>query len=148
MSVTANEFGFVFQEPTLMPWATVRKNVLLPRHIRMQEILAELARMDKGKVVDITTKEFKRGGQALQIYSGTREWAFYDKVADAMRPKIKRSAFLGPQRKIHRPRPLTVCTLIDCISRCSRSRTARAAVCHTSRGRGGSLSQGENAALL
>jgi hypothetical protein len=66
------------------------KNVMLPRDIRMQEILTELARTDISKVVDITKKEFKHGGQSLQIYSGTREWAFYDKVADAMRPKIKR----------------------------------------------------------
>ena len=66
------------------------KNVMLPHDIRMQEILTELARMDVSKVVDITTKEFKHGGQTLQFYSGTREWAFYDKVADAMRPKVKR----------------------------------------------------------
>lgn len=66
------------------------KNVRLPRHIQMQEILEELQRMDISKVVDITKKEFKHGGQSLQIYSGTREWVFYDKVADAMRPKIKR----------------------------------------------------------
>ena len=66
------------------------KNVLLPREIRMQEILMELARTDISKVVDVTKKEFKHGGQSLQIYSGTREWAFYDKIADAMRPKIKR----------------------------------------------------------
>lgn len=66
------------------------KNVLLPRDIRMQEILTELSRMDISRVVDITKKEFKHGGQSLQIYSGTREWAFYDKIADAMRPKIKR----------------------------------------------------------
>ena len=66
------------------------KNVHLPREIHMQEILEELQRMDISKVVDITKKEFKYGGQSLQIYSGTREWVFYDKVADAMRPKIKR----------------------------------------------------------
>ena len=28
------EIGFVFQEPTLMPWATVFKNVLLPLTLR------------------------------------------------------------------------------------------------------------------
>jgi len=28
------DIGFVFQEPTLMPWATVRKNVLLPLTLR------------------------------------------------------------------------------------------------------------------
>jgi ribosomal protein S21 len=66
------------------------KNVLLPRDIRMQEILTELTQIDISKVVDVTKKEFKHGGQSLQIYSGTREWVFYDKIADAMRPKIKR----------------------------------------------------------
>lgn len=78
------------------------KNVLLPPDIRMQEILAELARMDISKVVDITKKEFKHGGQSLQIYSGTREWAFYDKIADAMRPKIKRKykQRVGQERNI------------------------------------------------
>src|SRR5262245_63253547 len=28
------DIGFVFQEPTLMPWATVWKNVLLPLKLR------------------------------------------------------------------------------------------------------------------
>jgi len=68
----------------------VCKNVMLPRDIRMKEILTELSRTDISKVVDVTKKEFKHGGQSLQIYSGTREWVFYDKIADAMRPKIKR----------------------------------------------------------
>jgi len=66
------------------------KNVLLPAEIRMQEILAELTRLDISKVVDITKKEFKHGGQLLHIYSGTIERVFYDKVSDALRPKVKR----------------------------------------------------------
>ncbi len=66
------------------------KNVLLPQNIRMQEALAELQRVDISKVVDITTKESKNGGRVLHIYSGTIERVFYDKVADAMRPKVKR----------------------------------------------------------
>ncbi len=65
------------------------KNVPLPRDIRMQEALAELQRVDISKVVDITKVEFKNG-RVLHIYSGTVERVFYDKIADAMRPKIKR----------------------------------------------------------
>ena len=66
------------------------KNVLLPQNIRMQEALAELHRVDINKVVDVTLKEEKNGGRWLHIYSGTVERVFYDKVADAMRPKVKR----------------------------------------------------------
>jgi hypothetical protein len=66
------------------------KNVLLPPDIRMQDVLAELKRMDISKAVDMTEKEFKHGGQVLHIYSKTVERVFYDKVFDAMRPKAKR----------------------------------------------------------
>ena len=66
------------------------KNVLLPQDIRMQEALAELHRVDISKVFDVTLKEEKNGGRWLHIYSGTVERVFYDKVADAMRPKVKR----------------------------------------------------------
>lgn len=78
------------------------KNVLLPPEIRMQEILAELSRTDINKVVDITKKEFKHGGQLLHIYSGTIERVFYDKVSDALRPKVKRKdkGRMGHERDI------------------------------------------------
>ena len=66
------------------------KNVPLPQNIRMQEALTELKRVDINKVVDVTLKEEKNGGRWLHIYSGTIERVFYDKVADAMRPKVKR----------------------------------------------------------
>src|SRR3989338_2059649 len=66
------------------------KNVPLPQNIRMQEALSELKRVDISKVVDVTLKEEKNGGGWLHIYSGTIERVFYDKVADAMRPKVKR----------------------------------------------------------
>jgi hypothetical protein len=56
----------------------------------MQEALTELKRIDISKVVDVTLKEEKNGGRWLHIYSGTVERVFYDKVADAMRPKVKR----------------------------------------------------------
>jgi hypothetical protein len=66
------------------------KNVLLPRSIRMQDILAELHRVDINKTTDVTLKEEKNGGRWLHLYSGTIERVFYDKVADAQRPKGKR----------------------------------------------------------
>ena len=66
------------------------KNVLLPQNIRMQEALTELQRVDISKVQDVTLKETKNGGRVLHIYSGTIERVFYDKVSDAMRPKVKR----------------------------------------------------------
>lgn len=66
------------------------KNVLLPREIRMQEIIAELKRMDISKAVDITELEYKHGGQVLHVYSKTVSRVFYDKVIDATRTKAKR----------------------------------------------------------
>lgn len=66
------------------------KNIVLPKDIRLQDILAELERVDISKVVDVTKKEIKNGGQVLHIYSGNTERVFYDKVVDAMRPKNKR----------------------------------------------------------
>src|SRR5688572_29540250 len=33
-AMASTDIGFVFQEPTLMPWATVEKNVLLPLKLR------------------------------------------------------------------------------------------------------------------
>lgn len=66
------------------------KNIILPREILLQDILAELGRVDINKTVDVTTKESKNGGQVLHIYSGTVERVFYDKVVDAVRPKNKR----------------------------------------------------------
>ena len=38
--------GFVFQEPTLMPWATVAANVRLPLALRHQDAAATTARVD------------------------------------------------------------------------------------------------------
>ena len=66
------------------------KNVLLPRDIRMQEIIAELKRVDISKAVDITEMEYKHGGQVLHAYSKTVSRVFYDKVLDATRTKGKR----------------------------------------------------------
>lgn len=66
------------------------KNVILPNDIRLQDIIRELERVDISKAFDVTTKETKSGGRLLHIYSGITERVFYDKVADAIRPKNKR----------------------------------------------------------
>jgi hypothetical protein len=67
------------------------KNILLPKTIRMRDILNELGHMDISKVIDVTETQFKNGGHVLNFYSGTIERSFYDKVSDSLRPKNKRS---------------------------------------------------------
>lgn len=67
------------------------KNILLPEKMRMAGILDELSKMDISKAVDVTSTQFKNGGRVLNVYSGTIDRSFYDKVSDALRPKNKRS---------------------------------------------------------
>lgn len=67
------------------------KNIPLPRSIRMREIINELAKIDISKVFDISDKQCKKGARVLNIYSGTIDWSFYDKISDSVRPKNKRS---------------------------------------------------------
>ncbi len=78
------------------------KNVPLPKAIRMQEVLDELMRVDISKVVDVTSTQHKQGGRVLNIYAGTIDRAFYDKVSDAMRPKNKRKDKwrISPEREV------------------------------------------------
>lgn len=66
------------------------KNALLPADLRMEKILDELYRVDINKVVDVDSKETKQGGRVLNLYSGTRERVFYEKISDSLRPKNKR----------------------------------------------------------
>lgn len=67
------------------------KNILLPKTVRMREILAELGKVDISKAVDSTERIWKNGGQVLNLYSGTLECVFYEKISDCLRPKNKRS---------------------------------------------------------
>lgn len=71
------------------------KNVILPKDILLQDILAELEKVDVSKAFDVTKKEdnmkeIKNGSQILHLYSNTLESVFYDKVIDCYRPKNKR----------------------------------------------------------
>jgi NitT/TauT family transport system ATP-binding protein len=43
---SSRSIGFVFQEPTLMPWASVRDNVCLPLRLKGDTSAASLARVD------------------------------------------------------------------------------------------------------
>lgn len=67
------------------------KNIPLPKTIKMREVINELAKMDINKAFDISDKQCKKGARVLNIYSGTIDWSFYDKISDSLRPKNKRS---------------------------------------------------------
>lgn len=57
-SKSTSELGFVFQEPTLMPWATVAKNVALP--LVLKDVAEETARQDVERVLQwVGLSDFK-----------------------------------------------------------------------------------------
>ena len=78
------------------------KNVILPENIKMREILAELAKTDISKAVDVDNSLWKNGGRMFKIYSGTLEYAFYDKVSDCKKTKTKRTDknYINNERRI------------------------------------------------
>ncbi len=70
---TAGEVGFVFQEPTLLPWATVRDNVWLPLRLRGQsrrsatpEIESVLARVGLEQFGGAYPRELS-GGMKMRV---------------------------------------------------------------------------------
>jgi len=67
------------------------KNILLPKTIRMREIINELSKIDISKVFDVSDKQHKQGTRVLNIHAGTTDWSFYDKISDSVRPKNKRT---------------------------------------------------------
>ena len=69
----------------------VCKNILLPPEIKMREIIDELAKIDINRSFDISNKQCKEGSRILNLYSGTTDWSFYDKISDSLRPKNKRT---------------------------------------------------------
>ncbi len=87
--------GILIELPVIAQ-ATVRaihfcKNIILPADIQMREVIHELLRVDLSKVIDVSEVRFKKGGRSLNLYSGVIERSIYEKVADSMRPKNKRS---------------------------------------------------------
>jgi len=68
-----NEIGFVFQEPTLMPWATVFNNVWLPLRLRgvskasaRAEVMNALAMVGLEKFADSYPRELS-GGMKMRV---------------------------------------------------------------------------------
>ena len=74
----------------------IAKNIPLHSSIKMRRLLTTLSKTDAGKAFDVTDgSDFARmknrnDGRVVNIRSGTREWAFYDKIEDSLRPKSKR----------------------------------------------------------
>jgi len=67
------------------------KNIILPHPRTVAEAINELAKAELGKSMDIDTRDYKNGGQALYFYCGSRNFIFYDKVKDIMKTKVKAS---------------------------------------------------------
>jgi NitT/TauT family transport system ATP-binding protein len=70
---TGRDVGFVFQEPTLMPWATVLRNVMLPlelhgvvREIAAKRALAALDRVALAAFCDAYPRELS-GGMKMRV---------------------------------------------------------------------------------
>ncbi len=80
----------------------VCKNVPLPETFKMREIVSTLAKMNITKAYDASEKQCKNGGRLLNIYSGTKEHSFYDKISDSMRTKNKRrdKEYIDKEREI------------------------------------------------
>jgi hypothetical protein len=60
------------------------------------------SRQDVNKAFDISEKQCKKGARVLNIYSGTIDWSFYDKISDSLRPKNKRNdkSHIGHERSV------------------------------------------------
>ena len=70
------------------------KNIILPRSIALRSILADLLHTDMGKSYDTTSdtrQKDKNNVQVVHLFSGSREWTFYDKIEDYRLPKSRRT---------------------------------------------------------
>lgn len=67
------------------------KNIPLPPDISLRSILAVLMRSDMGKAYDNRddTQLKNKNNKVLHLYSGIRDFVFYDKIEDIKRPKNK-----------------------------------------------------------
>ena len=68
------------------------KNIPLPADYSLRAILAELSHIDIGKAYDNTSdirSKNKNESETLHLFCGTREWVFYDKIQEMLRPSSK-----------------------------------------------------------
>lgn len=67
----------------------IGKNILLPKNILLREILTELSKTALSQREDVTKVQYRNGNETLQLFSGVREYAFYDKIGDILRSANK-----------------------------------------------------------
>lgn len=60
------------------------KNIILPNHIFMVNILSELSKTSLGKNYDATKTQHKNTSETFQHYCGSKDYAFYDKIRDIL----------------------------------------------------------------
>ena len=83
--------------PQVIPIAPISivhfcKNIILSKEYSFFAMRDDLSRIDVGKAYDTTEetrKKDKNKVEALHLRCGTREWAFYDKVQEMLRPTGK-----------------------------------------------------------
>ena len=62
------EIGFVFQEPTLMPWATVAGNVRLPLDLQHIDAATAPPRIDAALATAVTMRRQFRGRRSIPTF--------------------------------------------------------------------------------
>lgn len=62
------------------------KNITLGDYYNSTLAIKELAKVDISRKFDIDCKEYKNGGEVLQLYSNMHALCFYDKVRDSGKP--------------------------------------------------------------
>lgn len=80
----AAELGFVFQEPTLLPWLTVAKNIELP--LKLRGVAAAERSVTSSRVLDLVRLAAKSGAYPRQLSGGQK-----------MRVSIARALALSPK---------------------------------------------------
>ncbi|MEI6144327.1 MAG: hypothetical protein WCP91_01870 [Candidatus Berkelbacteria bacterium] len=64
------------------------KNIILTDHCTCSMIMRELRKADISKMVDITEREYKNGGQTLYFHTNSSQFVIYDKIKELESAKI------------------------------------------------------------
>ncbi|MFA6376981.1 MAG: hypothetical protein WCX69_06300, partial [Candidatus Paceibacterota bacterium] len=84
------------------------KNISLTNGYTAIFAIRELVKISVSEKFDMDFKEYRNGGEELQIYSQTHSLAFYDKINDLTKPE---------KRAIDRQQPATQISLFDVLSK-------------------------------